>query len=65
VYRKFDHKLEAFLDEYVRAAGIAGEDKSPLFRSVRDRTGDATHRVDAWRMIRQRAGDEGVFAQTA
>jgi hypothetical protein len=29
------HKLEAFLDEYVRAAGIAGEPKSLLFRSAR------------------------------
>jgi hypothetical protein len=33
------HKLEAFLDEYIRAAGIAGDDKSPLFRSGVRRTG--------------------------
>jgi len=25
------HKLEAFLDEYIRAAGLTGEDKSPCF----------------------------------
>jgi site-specific recombinase XerC len=53
------HKLEVFLDEYIRAAGLAGDDKSPLFRSGIRRTGTlaatAMHRVDAWRMIRRRA----------
>jgi hypothetical protein len=33
------HKLETFLDEYIRAAGIGGEPKSPLFRSARGKTG--------------------------
>jgi integrase/recombinase XerD len=55
------HKLEAYLDEYIRAAGLAGEPKSPLFRSGVRRTGTLTatsmHRVDAWRMIRRRAAD--------
>jgi site-specific recombinase XerD len=55
------HKLEAFLDEYIRAAGIAGDDKSPLFRSAVRRTGTlaatAMHRVDAYRMIQRRATD--------
>jgi site-specific recombinase XerD len=58
------HKLEAFLDEYIRAAGIADERKSPLFRSARGRTGElnseAMHRVDAWRMIRRRAVELGL-----
>src|SRR6516164_9675559 len=58
------HKLEAFLDEYIRAAGIAGDDKSPLFRSAIGRTGELTttamHRVDAWHMIRRRAADLGM-----
>jgi integrase len=58
------HKLEAYLDEYVRAAGIAGDDKGPLFHSARGRTGvltdDAMHRVDAWRMIRRRAAELGI-----
>jgi site-specific recombinase XerD len=58
------HKLEAFLDEYVRAAGIAGDDKSPLFRSAVRRTGvlaaTAMHRVDAWRMIQRRAAALGT-----
>jgi hypothetical protein len=34
------HKLEAFLDEYIRTAGIAGDERSPLFRSAIWRTGD-------------------------
>jgi site-specific recombinase XerC len=58
------HKLEAYLDEYIRAAGIAGEPKSPLFRSARGRTGELTgedmHRVDAYRMIQRRAGELGL-----
>ena len=32
------HKLEAFIDEYLEAAGIADASKSPLFRAA-DRTG--------------------------
>jgi integrase/recombinase XerD len=28
------HKLEAFLDEYIRTAGIIGDEKSSLFRSA-------------------------------
>jgi site-specific recombinase XerD len=58
------HKLEAYLDEYIRAAGSAGEPKSPLFRSARGRTGELTgeamNRVDAWRMIQRRAGERGL-----
>jgi hypothetical protein len=41
------------LDEYIRTAGIAGDEKSPLFRSAVRPTGalaaTAMHRVDAWR----------------
>jgi site-specific recombinase XerD len=58
------HKLEAYLDEYIRAAGIGNEPKSPLFRSARGRTGelngDAMHRVDAYRMIQRRAAELGL-----
>jgi integrase len=55
------HKLEAFLDEYIRAAGISDEAKSPLFRSALGRTGllngEAMHRIDAYRMIQRRAAE--------
>jgi integrase len=57
-------KLEAFLDEYLRAAGIGEDEKSPLFRSARGKTGqltgEAMHRVDAYRMIQRRAADLGM-----
>jgi integrase len=55
---------EAYLDEYMRTAGISGEPKSPLFRSAIGRTGTlaatAIHRVDAWRMIQRCSGELGL-----
>ncbi len=57
------HKLEAYLDEYIRAAGIGAEPRSP-FRSARGRTGELTaesmNQVDAWRMIQRRASERGL-----
>jgi integrase len=57
------HKLEAFLDEYLRAADVVGDAKSPLFRSAIGRTATLAetgmHRVDAWRMIQRRAAGIG------
>ena len=58
------HKLEAFLDEYIRAAGVGEEGKSPLFRSAIGRTGTLAStvmsRIDAYRMIQRRAADLGM-----
>lgn len=58
------HKLEAFLDEYIRAAGIGGDAKGAFFRSAAGRTGTLTeapmHRVDAWRMVQRRAAELGT-----
>ena len=57
------HKLEEYLDEYLKAAGIADDDRSPLFRTAAGKTGvltvSAMHRVDAYRMIRRRTADAG------
>jgi site-specific recombinase XerD len=57
------HKLEQYLDEYLAAAGIGGQDKTPLFRSAAGRTDTLTdrpmHRVDAYQMIRRRTGEAG------
>jgi integrase/recombinase XerD len=57
------HKLEAYIDEYVAAAGIRDEGKTPLFRSALGRTGRlgdaAMHRIDAYRMIRRRTAEAG------
>jgi integrase len=58
------HKLEAFLDKYIKAAGIGDAGKSPLFRSAIGRTGTLTstvmNRVDAYRMIQRRAAELGM-----
>jgi integrase len=56
------HKLEAFLDEYIAAAGIAGDAGGPLFRTTGQRTG-TSHRMaqpDAYRMIQRRAQAAGI-----
>ncbi len=61
------HKLEAYLDDYLAAAGILDEAKGPLFRSAVGRTGVLTatpmNRVDACRMIRRRAAEAGFKHQ--
>jgi len=57
------HKLEQFLDEYLAAAGIREDGKTPLFRSAIGKTGMLTdkpmHRVDAYRMVRRRTAEAG------
>jgi site-specific recombinase XerD len=57
------HKLEQYLDEYLAAAGIGGQDRTPLFRSAAGRTDTLTdrpmHRVDAYQMIRRRTAEAG------
>jgi hypothetical protein len=58
------HELEAFLDEYIKAAGLGEDGKSPLFRSALGRTGllngEDMHRVDAYRMIQRHASELGM-----
>ncbi len=58
------HKLEAFIDEYVKAAGIGDSGKSPLFRAAMGRAGTMglhpMNRVDACRMIQRRALKAGL-----
>jgi site-specific recombinase XerD len=56
------HKLEAYLDEYIEAAGIAGDTDGPLFRTTGRSTG-TPHRMaqqDAYRMIERRAKQAGI-----
>ena len=62
------HNLEAWLDEYITAAGIAADRKGPLFRTAADRsgrtlTGNALYQQDAYRMIRRRAKTVGIKTQ--
>ena len=58
------HKLEAYLDEYIRTAGIADDRKEPLFRSALGKTGKLSGRPmlrgDVWSMVRRRAADAGI-----
>lgn len=60
------HNADRYVEEYLQAAGITGERKSPLFRSVgRDRrlTDKAMSRFDVFRMIKRRAA--GARLRTA
>ena len=58
------HKLEAYLDEYIIAAGITNDRKAPLFRSALGKTGKLSDRPmlrgDVWRMVRRRTADAGI-----
>ena len=58
------HTLEEYLDEYVKAAGIAADPKGPLFRSVPGTGAGLTcnplSTADVWRMIRSRVKKAGI-----
>jgi hypothetical protein len=57
------HKLEAYLDAYIEAAGLFKDRKGPLFRSAIGKTGQLSGRSmlrgDVWRMVRL-AADAGI-----
>lgn len=56
------HKLEMYLDEYIAAAGIAGDKDGPLFRTTGRSTGEL-HRMaqpDSYRMIQRHARTAGI-----
>jgi hypothetical protein len=52
------HLLEEYIDAYLQAAGIAGDEKGPLFRTAPGTgttlTGNPMRTADVWRMIRRR-----------
>ncbi len=58
------HNLDRYLEEYLSAAGIADDRKSPLFRTTRGQSGELTVnpilQSDVWRMIRRRALAAGI-----
>ena len=56
------HTLEQLLDDYIVAAGIAGEPDGPLFRTTGRKTGQAhaLWQQDAYRMIQRRAAAAGI-----
>lgn len=61
------HNAEAYLDAYLEAAGVAGQKKSPLFRTINKRrhlTDSPMYRADVLRMIKRRAEAAGLPATT-
>jgi integrase/recombinase XerD len=56
------HMLEKLLDEYLAAAGIAGDAEGPLFRTTGRKTGQAQAmwQQDVYRMIQRRAAAAGI-----
>jgi site-specific recombinase XerD len=58
------HNLEQLLDDYIAAAGIAGDPDGPLFRTAAGKTGvltgNAMWQQDAYRMIQRRADAAGI-----
>jgi site-specific recombinase XerD len=56
------HSLEKLLDEYISAAGIAGDPNGPLFRTTGRKTGQAQAmwQQDVYRMIQRRAAAAGI-----
>jgi site-specific recombinase XerD len=58
------HNAEAYLDAYIQAARLAEEPKTPLFRSIRGKTGAITdkplRRNNALDMIKRRAKAAGL-----
>jgi site-specific recombinase XerD len=56
------HTLEKLLDDYIGAAGIAGDAESPLFRTAGRKTGHAhaLWQQDVYRKIQRRAAAAGI-----
>ncbi len=58
------HNLTQLLDDYIGAAGIAGDPDGPLFRTAAGKTGALTRNAlwqqDAYRMIQRRAAAAGL-----
>jgi site-specific recombinase XerD len=62
------HKLEAYLDAYIDAAGIGDDRKGPLFRAAIGKTKKLgpgrMSRIDVWYMVRRQAADAGIRCHT-
>ena len=61
------HTAEKYIDDYIKAADIAGEKSKPLFRTTRGQsrtlTARALDRSRAWAMVKRRAKDAGVSVE--
>ena len=61
------HNAEAYMDEYVEAAGIGGGKRLPLYRTLdrrRSLTDCRMHRSDVLRMVKRRARQAGLPMST-
>ncbi|QDS91424.1 Tyrosine recombinase XerD [Roseimaritima multifibrata] len=61
------HLVEEYVDAYILAAGLSGQRKSPLFRTIaRDKklSNNRMHRTDALRMVKRRAVKAGLPVST-
>jgi integrase/recombinase XerD len=58
------HKLEEYLDAYIKAAGVEDDRKGPLFRAAlgkKKKLGlGSLSRTDVWYMVRRRAANAGI-----
>lgn len=58
------HNLKAYLDQYIRGAGLSRDKSEPLFRSAVGRTrrlsAHSMNRFDVYQMIRRRAKAAGI-----
>ncbi len=57
------HNAESYLDDYIHAADIAGENRKPLFRTIgpkKNLSENRMSRTDALRMIKRRALESGL-----
>jgi site-specific recombinase XerD len=58
------HNLDTYIEAYIKAAGLEGDPKGLLFRTVAGKTGRLTtlplSQADAYRMIRKRAKAAGI-----
>jgi integrase len=58
------HKLDQYLDAYIRAAGVENDRKGPLFQAAIGKTKKLgpgpLSRTDVWYMVRHRASDAGI-----
>jgi integrase len=59
------HNLEHILAAYIEGAGLAGDPKGPLFRTIRRGTGQLTQsplpQANAHAMVRRRAAAAGIM----
>ncbi|MEW6351989.1 MAG: tyrosine-type recombinase/integrase [Thermodesulfobacteriota bacterium] len=58
------HKAEEYVDSYIKAAGLEGQKKVPLFRTAIGKTRELSDRrmsrKDVYEMVRRRAKDAGI-----